>query len=543
MTFIDNRVSPRAKIFMAFAIAVVAGIAFIGYQLHDVRAPFAFGHKLWAEAYVYEFARAHLDLGLAVTRGLNVEGVTGSGAPIFYLSAAPLTGLLQAGAVWLFGGEPWTVRVLPLLLNSTNAALLALLLYRWAGVMAALLSVPLFLGAPFIIEYGSSNEGVQVYAITLGLGAYILYQRFLAGAGWLALIAAFGMLGVGVGFNWLAGFMAFAMLAHLWLQPISVRMKLRATIIAAGIVGVAILLVLVHQGIATGDFTYPLRRAVERNHATGDTPILWTPLLQLQASRYWNYFGPVVAGLDVYWLVRRVLPRPLWRPVDTWLAFMWIPGLVYALLLRDAAYHHDFLMLGFTPAAVGMASVAIVSLMEDAVAVVGNRASGLPVMIAAGVLAIHAVGAVRSAQNFQRQAALDLAQGVARVAYRLRDLPAGTILAADRTARMASLRDPRDGAEYVSLFPTLDYLVRRPVYAVDDVETLQALRCHAARSGRSLVLLQTGASRERSRFAVPLDAISQTESFDQVKIIHLADYPAARCTGTGFNHQSDRIGN
>jgi len=511
-------------------LALLALLGFAGYKLHDLFEPMAFGHPRWSDSYMYWFARAHLDLGLATTAGLNVEGVTSSGQPIFYLSHPPLAGLMQAVMVNWLGGEYWTVRVLPLLFNLVNAGLLALLAWRLVGALAAPLAVLLLVGMPFILEYGSSNESYQVFAMTGGLAGYLIYLHFLANRRWLTLLAALGCFALGMGFTWLSGFMALAMLGHLWLQDRSRRDKLLASLLAGLVLGTAALLLLAQQGLVTGDFLYPFKRAMERSNAPAGLVVTWAELLKVQSARYFGYFGPIVSALTAYWLLRRLAPKPDWRAVDTWALLIWLPGLVYGFLLRDVARQHDFLMLGFAPGAALMATLGLLDLLRDGDRLLSGRRAALALLLAT-ILGLHALGAVRSATNFEAQEALDLAQGAARTAFHLRDLPVTTLLAADPTARMAVRRDALDGADYVSLLPYLDYLVRRPVRAVDDLAALRALACAATNSGRLLVVLQSGAERIHNRLPIPPEWVQITHQFDQVSVVHIKPMPPKQCAG------------
>lgn len=533
MTALSAKPSNTA-ICLMWAAALAAIAAFVVYKLHDLREPFAFGHARWADAYTYLFARAHLDFGLATTLGLNVEGVTGSGEPIFYLSAPPLGGLMQAVAVFSLGGDFWTVRVLPLLFNLITCGLIGIFAYRQRGALAAALAILLFLGMPFVIKYGASNEGHQIYAIAAGLAGYLIYLRFLASNRWKLLIVSLGCFGLGLAFNWLAGFMALTLLLHLLLQPLSMRVKGMATLLAGAMLGGVALILLVQQGIATGEFLYPLRRALERSSAPQGELVPLDALIERQLSRYWNYFGPVVAILNMYWLLRRLLPKPNWGASDTWAILMWLPGLVYGFLLRHAAYNHDFLMLGFMPGVTFMAALGMLNMMSDLNKttvqwIEGRQLAGLAVAL---LLGMHAVGAVRSAQNFERQETWDLDQGGARVALHLQALPTSSVLAADGSAHMATRIDAVTGKEYASIHPYFDYLMRRPVRAVDDIQALHDLLCEGEQTDRPVILLQTGTSGRQ--VLVPEEWVAQLYGFDRVVVLHLRLPPAAMCRlGTG----------
>jgi hypothetical protein len=324
--------------------------------------------------------------------------------------------------------------------------------------------------------------------------------------------------------------MALAMLAHFWLQPGPLSDKVRATLLAGVILGATALLFLMQQGLATGDFLYPFKRALERSNAPPGSVITWGEITRLQVGRYWNYYGPLTTALTLYWLGRRLLPRPAWRAADTWAVLIWAPGLVYGFLLRDVAHQHDFLMLGLAPGAALMATLGLIQVLRDISSLAGQRHG--PRLMGAALallLAVHALGAVRSARNFEEQEALDLEKGASRMAFHLRALPADTLLAADSSARMALRHDDRDGHDYVSLLPFLDYFARRPTHAADDLQALGRLACEATRSGRPLVLLQTGTQRNQGSLQVPEDWVSASYRFDQTYAVHLAPRPLATC--------------
>jgi hypothetical protein len=254
-------------------------------------------------------------------------------------------------------------------------------------------------------------------------------------------------------------------------------------------------------------------------------------LVELQFSRYWNYFGPVVALLNLYWLVRRLVPKPNWGPADTWAVLIWVPGLVYGFLLQHAAYKHDFLMLGFVPGATFMATLGLLGLMVDLNKISVPRINGrwLAFMAAVLVMAMHTVVAVRSAQNFERQEALDLDSGGAGVAFHLLEIPPESILAADDSASIGGRIDSVSGNDYASIHPYLDYLVRRPVRAVDDLDALHDLLCESVQAGAGVVLLQTRPAPGGIADQVPVPEawVKDGFEFDRVRILHL--HPPSAC--------------
>lgn len=512
---------------LAWLGAVIAVALFLVYKLADLHEPFAFGHARWADAYAYIFARAHLDFGLSRTFGLNVENVTLSGEPIFYLSGPPLGGLLQALIVNLLGGEFWTIRVLPLLFTLVNVWLIALLVRRNSTGVTAPLAIMLVLGMPFVLEYGSSNEGLQGFAIAAGLAGYLSYMRFLSNTHWASLLISAICFALGMGFNWLSGFMAMAMLAHLWLQPLSLRTKVIASALTGVALSFVVFILLIQQGMATGEFLYPFKRALQRVGAAQDV-VGWGELIELQLRRYWGYFGPVVSVLSLYWLLRRIFPKPNWGPRDTLAILIWVPGLVYGFLLRDAAYHHDFLLLGFLPGAAFMSTMGLLMLITDLdqakVRPWKQRLAGVVVVL---LLGLHAVGAVRSAQNFERQEQQDLVEGGARLAWHLKDMPVGIPLVADRSVVIGLRVDRLTKEQYGSLWPFIDYLVRRPVRIVQNMEDLRGLLC----KGKGGILIQESRSAESAgkRIQVPTEWVAKRSEFDWILVHHLNTRPPPGC--------------
>lgn len=511
-------------------LAAISTVAFIAYKLHDIQEPPAFGHPRWSESYVHWFAFAHVHLGLDVTNGLNVEGITGSGQPIYYLSHPPLAGLLQALIIALFDMEVWAVRILPLICTLLNAALAGLIARRLTDEPTGILTTILFLGMPFTLEYGSSNESYQVFAMTAGLYGYLSYMRFLDEQRFRYWIASLCALSLAMGFTWLGGFMGACVVGHLLCQNIPLQVKFKATGLGAILLGSTALLLLIQQGLATGDYLYPFKRALQRSATPQSISagITWGALLQLQLTRYFSYFGPITSILTAYWLVRSVGPGR-WGKADTFAVTIWLPGIVYGFLLRDVAQQHDFLLLGFGPGAAIMAAFGLRQIACDSSALIG-RQSTIPMLLTLLLLGLHAIIAVRSAHSFEAQEARDLKSGAARVPFYLRDLPSNTLLAAAPNARMAVRSDKLDGAEYVSLQPYLDHLVHRPVRAANSSSDILALMCEASAHHRPVALLQTSTSRKHGQIEIPGDWIERQATFDQVHILHMRVPPGNICS-------------
>jgi hypothetical protein len=513
--------------------AFVITSCFVAFHLHDFREPFAYGHARWADAYSYRFARSHLDAGLAVTRGLNVEAFTASGDPIFYLSGPPLKGLVQAAVVWIAGGEFWSIRILPLIGNLLGAAALGAVAGRLMSAQAVPLTAAMALFTPFAVLYGASNEGGQIPAIVVGLLAWLAYLRFVATRRWRLAATAAALWSIGLAFNWLAGFMALALIAHLWSGSLPTAVKRQFTgLVVAGLAFTALILLL-QQGQATGQYFYPLRRAVERSGVYPAMRVSWSHLAALQVDRYWTLFGPALVLLQGYWLLRRLAPSPNWTSADSALLALWCPGLVYGFLLRHAAESHDFLLLGFLPGTVLMAGKGFQELWADLAKLrragaMGRLAAWFTLALLLGVQAVHVV---RFGLDVEAKEARDLAQGAARVAPVLAKLPVNTLVVADRSASIGSKVDSVTGARYVTIAPFVDYLVRRPVRGVDDPAELLALVCSAGADGRRVVLIQMMHRESVPKLAlrVPDELVARTVRYDQVLMRDLRVPPDHRC--------------
>ena len=518
----------RPRIRIGHVVILAAVLAFLAYKLHDFTEPFAYGHARWSDAYLYWFGMMHCDLGYAATGFLNTEGITGSGELIHYRSIGPLEGIVHSLFLCLTDGALWAVRVLPLLASLALLALLTGIQRRFRdGGNPAVLAV-LLLASPFLLKYGTSDAGFWALPLTLGTAGWYLYLRFLAQGRQALLNLSILCFTLGVFANWQAGFMGLPVFLHIALSPLPWRRKLGTLALFAGGIALATAIVLLHQGLVTGDYLYPFRRVLERSEGVDPTggSIGWGELLMLQLRRFADYFGPVAALLAGYWFIDSAIRRTLFRDGNGWTLSFLATGLFYGFLFRNAAYIHDFLIAGFLPgfmlAAAGGADLFYRHLgkFHPRAWKGGAGAAALGLLLTAHV----AIG-VRSAAMFETSEARDLTRGEASVAlYLARHLGEQQILAADWSSGYHRTMGS-DGRVYANLRPHLAYLTRRPVRFVDTPAALGALLEEAGAAGKEVVLVQLQKGAASEVLPVPGAWIAGSHRFDQGRILTLRRGP------------------
>ena len=317
--------------------------------------------------------------------------------------------------------------------------------------------------------------------------------------------------------------MAIPVFLHMLFTKREKKWKFKQLTIFGIILIAVVLAIMLQQGVASGDFFHPFRRALERAGTGREIQAEWGSLLRVQAYRFWAYFGPTVVILMGYWFLRRAIFPSKWTARDTWLLSIWCSGLIYGFLLRNAAMQHDFLLLGFTPGTVLAATAGANDLIEDGKAIFSHK--GRPIAffgytVVMLLFAIHSIGAVRSAINFEAQEAEDLAGGGARVAFYLHNLTGNILLASDQSARLSD--GATNGQRYGPLWPHLDYLVRRPVRAVNSSEDLDTLIREAQHKNSRIVLVRVmNFSSKKGKISVPSELVDSRNRFGETELILL----------------------
>ncbi|MDA9981316.1 hypothetical protein N9H39_00955 [Gammaproteobacteria bacterium] len=509
---------------LELTIVVISIGAFLLYKLHDLTEPFAYGHTRWVDATFYWFGMMHVELGLDMTGMMNVEGFTENDELFYYRSFGPLTSLAHAGLLYVFNGEPWAVRIFPLLANLLNLVLLSRLGVMWLGQRSIVYLTVLYLGSPFLLKYGASDAGFLSFSMTLGLGGWVLYHRFLENGRRSILYCSLICFAVGVGFSWQAGFMALPIYLHMLFGNHPIAEKRRQIALFSLLMAISILTVLVHQGVVTGDYLYPLRRVLERSDANVATgTISWVGLVEIQGGRMWGYFGPVVCILSGYWLIRRVFKPALWSVEDIWIGGLFLTGSFLGLFIKQAAFYHDYLMLGFAPGLMLAAAAGGMDIKKDIGSLfTGKRLRNVGWVVASVLLIIHAALAIKSARYFEIQEQNDLNGGEAQVAYYLRDsLPANAVLVSDASSGYHTMVST-DNKVYGNLRPHLAYLTRRPVRFVESVAELERVLFETRQTGRVVAIVQLDYGNNAGGLNIPSEWIVTSQSFGKARVVLVA---------------------
>jgi len=495
------------------AIATLAA-----YALHDMGEPYAYGHTRWGDAYTYLFANMHFDHGFGVTRFLNTWGYTPEGGPIYYLSGSPVGSLSVAALVALFGPQLWTAQVLPFIATVATAFILWAIARQMMDRRFAWIAPFVYCSLPLVLKYSSHNAGKLPIAIALGLLGVLFHIHYLkkrdsALLGWAALMFSGATM-----YNWHGGLFALVSLLHAAAFLENRQQALRCIAIYSAAVGIVVALVLLHQGLVTGDASYPLRRALERSEMTTSTmQISLRELLSVQGRRLIAYFGIPVLFLFGAWAAIAVLDRQQRAPRrDMWIALLVLTAFPYGLLLTSAAYAHDYLLLPLVPAAALAAAAGASSL--NALKYKNIRAIGLVALVLA--CAAQATLGVQAAMYFETREREDFQSGEALAANYMAGVPGDeTMLLVDSSSGYAKMK-LSNGVRAAVVRPHIDYLVRRPAYFVasaDDLET--AIELALERDLHPVIVQEDW--EKRNGIVVPSEMVEREVNIGLVRVVFL----------------------
>lgn len=480
---------------VAYGLAFLVAAAFLLYKLHDIGEPFAYGNARWSDAFLYWFGMSHCDLGFRGTMLANVEGFAGD-SPFFYRSVGPLSGLAHSMFLCMADGAYFAVRIIPLLSVFLSLFLLlqiyAAMFGRENGGRRILYLGLLVLGSPFFLKYGASDVGFWALPITLGLGGWLLYIWFLEQGKIRYLLFSLACFGVGLLSSWHAGVMALPVFVHIAFLDKSWRWRLRVFISFAMVLGFSTGLILLHQGLVSGDFLYPFKRALDRSGSTNlyGAEIAWGELLVRQGRRIFDFFGPVSSMLAAYWVGSLLLRRRRVEHGDLWILAFVLTGLFFGFLLRNAAYIHDYLIVGFLPGLFLAALRGVTFLVDDAARISRYLSvrwlAAVPLVL---LFSLHGALAVKAAAHFEANEKNDLEIGEATVAAFLAQTLTDTdMLATGPSAGYAVVG--ASGVTYGKMKPHLSYLTRRPIRFVGATAELATLIAEATAQRRRLVFVQ-----------------------------------------------------
>lgn len=460
-----------------YSIYIVFLIIYLIYKLHDFTEPFAYGHARWSDAYFYWFGMMHLDLGFLKTQFMNVEGMTGAGELIYYRSAGSMEGVMHAFMLYLFNAEPWAVRVIPLFFTIAHLVVLTIIGRKLVGPKCALFVALLYLLCPFIIKYGSCDTFGSI-SVFFGLSGWLGYLIFLEKNKRKYLIWALLLFSVGIPFSWKSGFMALPIFFHIFFWEKEILIKVKWLSLFSTLIIAPFFLILLHQGIVTEDYFYPVRRVLERSKSVDDVglSLSWGRLFFHQIERGWQYFGQITCLLFLYWLVKLIFINKFRTSENLWILAFFLSGIFYGFVFKNAAYIHDYLMMGFLPGLILAATSGALEIKKDVKKYLDFTSANLiSTFVVFSFFIIHIAIGYRSAVYFEEQKRKDLENGEATVAFFLKEnLKDSDLLIADYSSGYHPV-DSADGKTYGNLKPHLSYLTRRPVRFVKTNNDLKQL--------------------------------------------------------------------
>lgn len=460
------------------SIYTITLLLFLIYKFHDFTEPFAYGHTRWTDATMYWFGMMHLDLGLWRTKLMNIEGITDTGQFIYYLSVGSLEGILHSFMLYIFGSEPWAVRVIPLLSTILNLIILTLIGRKFFGTKCYIYISVIYLSCPFILKYGSSDVGFLSIPMSLGLLGWLSYFVFLEKKHQIYLTICMLCFSFGIFSNWQSAFMGLPIFFHVLFSQEPSSWKIKNLSMFSVFILIPFISILVHQGLITGDFYYPFKRVVERSKSADNIGLTlsWGRLFLLQIARGWQYFGQITCIFFLYWVIKLVICKTNRNNQNFWIIAFILTGSFWGFIFKNAAFEHDFLMLAFLPGIILAATSGALELKEDLRTLFTNLKMKLLSNTAVYILLILHLGlGVRSAVFFEEQEKQDLNNGEASVPFFLKEkLKDHDILVADDSSGYHEIISS-DGTAFGNLKPHLAYLTRRPVRFVESTEGLEKL--------------------------------------------------------------------
>jgi hypothetical protein len=267
----------------------------------------------------------------------------------------------------------------------------------------------------------------------------------------------------------------------------------------------------------TNDFFHPIERVIERSKSISTDhvgpPITWWQLIVRQTIRAWLYFGQVVCILMVYWFVKLVFVRRYKQRENLWIVGFILSGVFFGFLFKNAAYIHDFFMLGFLPGVMLAAVSGGIQLIED----IKRKSKIISCFIIACLFIAHLTLGVRKAIYFEEKERIDLLNGEATVAFFLhKNLNNDDILAGDLSSGYLS-----DDPEGLNLMPHLAYLTRQPISYIDSVETLGKIRADAGKQNKSVVFVQLSHGPYAGKIKIPDSWVQEVYRFNRGQVVFL----------------------
>jgi len=339
----------RAAVLAVAALLLCRGIA----------SPFLGWHEMNSAMYS-QFARNHIQYGLAYTRLYCTWGDTAAPppAPERYLNHPPLIALWTAAPLVVFGDHEWAARLVPIVATLGSVVLLMRIVEGFGGLLLGVLAGFFFATLPLTAYFGRMIDHVSpVQFFTLLMlhgylhwsGLYPGGRRPRLGASWYVTGAV-----LGIGTGWAAVLPALLLCAWHGLRVARGSGEARLLPWLVGAPAAALAAVVLHILAGCGwDLTMlpALFAGRSLGGAGGAEPwSAWLTVQWLHLLRNFTLPGVVAAGACACLLVARLV-RP--APSGASSAFFGgtlaaavgltgLHGLLYVVLFKNAAWHHDY---------------------------------------------------------------------------------------------------------------------------------------------------------------------------------------------------------
>jgi hypothetical protein len=356
--------------------AVLAGSALL--LCRGIATPFVGWHEMNSAMYS-QFARNHLQYGLAYTKLYCTWGDTATPppAPERYLNHPPLIALWTAVPLALLGDHEWAARLVPIASTLGSVFLLMRIVEGLGGPLLGVLAGFFFALLPLTAYFGRMIDHVapvQLFSLLM-LHGYVqwtgLYpggRRPRLGAFWYATGAV-----LGIGTGWAAVLPALLLCGWHGLRVARGSGEARLLPWLAGAPAAALAAVVLHILAGCGwDLTMlpALFAGRSLGGAGGAEP--WSAWLVVQSTHLARNFtlpGVVAAAVGVAVLLARRVRRapggasatfPLGGTLAAAIGLTGLHGLLYVVLFKNAAWHHDYWQFFLGPfVAVSLAAWAV----------------------------------------------------------------------------------------------------------------------------------------------------------------------------------------
>jgi hypothetical protein len=469
--------------------AARAAVLAVGTLLlaRGITAPFLGWHELNSAMYSL-FARNHVEYGLACTKLYCTWGdaATPPAVPERYLNHPPLIALWTAVPLAVFGDHEWAARLVPIAASLGSVALLMRIVGRLGGPLLGTLAGFFFATLPLTVYFGRMVDHVapvQFFTLLM-LDGYLEWAGVYPGDGrprrgtWRYAVGA----ALGIGTGWGAVLPATLLFAWHALRVAGGRGEARLLATLAAVPAASLAAVVLHILAGCG-WDVGMLLALFLGHGVGGEGgaqpwPAWAAVQWVHLVRNFTLPGVVAALGATAALATALVPSgpdprrgrfPLRGELAAAVGLTGLHGLLYVLLFKNAAWHHDYWQFFLGPF-VAVSLAAFTSLAREATAARAPRLAGVVVVLLL-VLPLPWLATSLAFYAAQRQPGAEYAEALGR----LRDL-------VPRRVPAWTSRRPRVASETLGGYtrswpnPVVAYYADRPLLYTRDAAEVEANR-------------------------------------------------------------------